>query len=486
MIAYLRNVWRALTNRYDGAHWSRRRSRAYGTPQAARYDATASTRLELVTQARDAEANDATVNRMCDIWETYTVGTGLHVQPSSSDADWNAKAREWWVGWERYCDETSLLGFASLTGLISRTWFIDGEVFILWTKGQSGTPRIQVLEGHNFGTPPERQKDEGISVIDGVEISPSGRPIGYWRIHAKDAAGKVRYEQIPADAVIHVFEPSRPGQYRGLPFLYPVINDLLDLKDLRELEMAAAKDAAEITNVYKTETGELSSQELRQSRFGIPTAGASTTPADRTAYYRDAAPGRNLVLKSGDSIEQFRSDRPSVACREHWRYLTERVCSGVGIAYVMVYPDSMQGTVYRGSLDMASSMFRARSLVIADVVQRIWERVMGWARYGVPALRDAPANWYNVMILPPRAPNVDVGYNAAATLAGLQSGTTHYGLVYGPQGLDWRQQFDALSEQQNYAREKGLILPGIAGLGPKEEADPKEDETPAEEIKADQ
>jgi lambda family phage portal protein len=463
--------------RYEGATFSPVRSHVPGSVQSARFDASASTRTELVRKSRYFERNNAIVNRLADLFECYTVGTGLQLSPASSDAQYNAAAKAWWDGWTRYCDLTSLQGFGTVQALIARTWFIDGEVFIKLTRGDSGRPRLQLIEGHRVRTPSELAHLEGTRIIDGVLIDQSGRPVGYY-IADEDERGRLTFTgPTPADSVIHLFEPSRPGQYRGLPFLYPVINELHDLDDLHDLEMRAAKDAADITNVIKTKTGELAKPaDLIRQRATQSTAisTGATVQESKSDYYQPRTGGRTVVLQKDDEMEQFRSERPGVVTRDYWRYKTELVCTGVGIPYVLVFPDSMQGTVYRGALDMANAFFRARSGVIADVCRRIYEFVMLWATANEPTLRDKPGDWGAVTIHPPRAVNVDVGRNSAAVLAELEVGATNYELIYAPLGLDWREQFRKLAEQKTFAKEIGLEL-GPKPQPPKPELAPVPD-----------
>src|SRR6266550_122033 len=63
----------ASTNFFD-------RSWLPASVQDARFDFDSSTRLELIRRSRYWEANNAIVNRLCDVLEQYTVGTaGLKV-----------------------------------------------------------------------------------------------------------------------------------------------------------------------------------------------------------------------------------------------------------------------------------------------------------------------------------------------------------------------------------------------------------------------
>jgi hypothetical protein len=162
-------------------------------------------------------------------------------------------------------------------------------------------------------------------------------------------------------------------------------------------------------------------------------------------------------LKTGEALAQFATARPAQSTREFWRLLETKICLGCGFPYVLVNPDSMQGTVYRGSLDTATAFFRMRSLVMSTACREVYRYVMGFAKND-PALGTAPLDWYRCNIIPPRAPNVDVGRNSAAMIAELEVGATDYELIYAPQGLDWRQRFAALAEQKAFAASIGLSL----------------------------
>jgi hypothetical protein len=133
--------------------------------------------------------------------------------------------------------------------------------------------------------------------------------------------------------------------------------------------------------------------------------------------------------------------------------LTEKVCAGIGIPYVLVFPESMQGTVYRGALDMSAVWFRSRHQVMASAARRIYEYVMEWSIKNDQTLNDAPSDWYEVAITAPRAPNVDVGRNSAAQLAELEAGVITYDEVYGARGLDWRSALEAKAQQALFIRQ---------------------------------
>lgn len=504
MKKFFSNLWLLVTNRFEAVFQRLgERSLIFGTTQDARLDITQSDRLELVRRSRNWEQNSGIANRLGDLFEQFTTGAnGLQMVPNSKDEEWNAAASEWWNVWCQYPDLTSRQPFSILQSLIARRWFFDGEVFIYKTfSPDSGRPRIQLFEGHRVETPGDLKEEEGRTIIDGVRIDAKGRPIGYYFIEDDKSSKYPATSNIPqfakkyvyrkAEQVVHIFEPERPGQYRGIPFLYPVMNDLHDLDDLQLLEMKAAKAAAEVTNIITNATGELSTLKMRRQRFQMNSqdqAGNSTSkPADEFSTVTFG--GRTIALKTGEDMKQFMSNRPSVATREYWDYLTSKVCAGVGISKLLVMPYSNQGTVVRADLDVASIFFRSRSQVIATGCRDIYSWVMGWAKDFARELDGAnpPPDWYSVVVRPPRSPNVDVGRNSAAMLAELEAGTRTFQDIYAETGEDWREQLRQKAEERLYIRQlakefskDGIELTPDEIAGMSKPADPPEPESTPE------
>jgi capsid protein len=458
-----------ITNRYEGAVTSSGRSYVpEASPQSARFDASAAARTEIVRKARYFEKNSGLFNRLADLFECYTVGSCLQITPTSSDPEWNKKAKEEFDAWARRCDFSGRLTLSGIFGLGSRTWFVDGEAFILKTRLEprriSSEPRIQLFEGHLVATPPSLAHLEGNTIQDGFTLDGAGRPIGCY-IASEDARGqKIWGDPRPIKSIIHLGESSRAGMLRPFPFVYPVINLLHDLDDLQILAMRAAKEQARHINAVYNQAAELTPDQVRTASFSqAKTISTGATVSEvRKQYYQEGFGGETVVMHTGDKVERLGLDRHGVIEREAHKDLKAEVCTGIGIPYVLAYPESMQGTVFRGALDMADAFFAARFETIKAAALDVYEFYMEWARYNVKRLQDAPADWKAATVHQPRSVNVDVGRNSTAMLQQLQAGACTYEEVYGPQGKNWKERFDRLKEMQAYADQIGLkiIFPG--------------------------
>jgi hypothetical protein len=461
-IARVKAFWGRM---YEGArrYSTKRGVLPWPEPNDARFDVSSADRLELVRKSRGFYANDAIMNRLTDLFEQFTVGPlGLQLIPDSSDEDWNQKASERWEGWCRIPDLTSRLPLSTIQSICACVWFVDGEVFILKTYGeeveQGGRvvkrPRIQLIESHRVGTP--GTPPEGATIHDGVEVDKRGRPIAYWVRDTADSEfsfAESTYRRIPAERIIHIFEPSRPNQYRGIPFPSSVFDDLQDLLELVGFAKAKAKENSSITRVLENAAGEISASGQRRERFSMDTQNSAGTDVtvERTKFLQSIFGTRAIATRQGEKLSEFTNNTPTVADQALWSHLTSRVCIGTGIQKILVFPESVQGTIARGEYDLACAFFRSRSAVLASAFTEVYVFVMGEEIKETYELSDPPTDWRNVFVCPPRAVNVDVGYTASAAIADLESGLSTYRELYGRHGKHWR------TEIRQRAREEAFL-----------------------------
>lgn len=419
-----------IVARYEGAFSTFLRSLVPGAVQDARLDASEATRVELTRKARYWEKNSAYVQRMGDLFEQYTVGQGIQFFPATSDEAFNTAAAEYWRKWKPFADLSSLQGFDTLQGVVARGFFIDGGSFILKTYGGSNPPfpRIQIIEGHRCKSP--RNPPSDAVIVDGVEIDANGRPIAYHFETVDPKTNRATYRRIPAEFIVHVFEPGRAGQYREIPFLSSVLNDLNDLDDLQRLEMQAAKDAAATTNVIKTQTGEVDDEDIIRETDAAPDG------VSRENYYKAVFGAEAKVLKWGDDMQQFRIERPSAATSGYWDTILRKICAGTGIPKELVLAESMQGTTLRSVLDMANTFFRMRSAVLCEKFGAVYAYVIqtGIANGDLP---NPPQDWDRYTARAPRAVNVDIGRDSAARIAEFKLGMTTLQEIGADDGADW-------------------------------------------------
>jgi hypothetical protein len=451
-------AWDVAFNCYEAARYSMERSYLRGALQEVRMDITKNTREELQRKSRYFEKNSSLYNKLADLWEQYVTGTGLQFYATTTTPGWNAISDRAWEQWKPFADISSRFGFDNLQGIAVRSLFVDGEVFVLLTRDAANNrPRIQLIEAHRCKTPDDMLKQEGVTIVDGIEVDSSGRPIAYWF-----AFGEKEMRRFDAFAIVHIFEPARPGQMRGIPYISSAINILHDLDDLQILEMRHKKVVSENSLNVFTATGDLPpGMNAATGRFrdvAGATASGATTTEKRLEYYKSAYGGRVNVAMHGDKIEEQTSDRPNVATRDYWRMLEEKVCCAAGVPLVIALPDSMQGTVYRGSLDAANAFFRCKTSVLATYFKRIREYVLNMEGSFFPPLGNRPFDWQSCDYLPPAAVNTDIGYNSAANINELTAGLKSWDDILLPQGRKAEPVLRRKAELQLYIKRLAATL----------------------------
>jgi len=449
MIQGIVNWLRSFANRLEAAKFSPSRRHINTPATSARFDISESDRITVLGKVRHYEQNDAILRKIADIHEIYTVGSDLVVQPASSSDEWNKVTSDEFWSWAENPDLTSRMSLGAFMRRLSRRRFFDGEAFVLKTAGPSGTPRVQLIESHLCGTPKEYAQVPW--VIDGVIVDSIGRPAAYF-IGEELKPNQITYGAPTGwQSVCHVFDPERGGQYRGVPTPAPVIHLLQDLEELKSLEMLAAKDNARVVRFIKSKSAEIDPETAARGEM-------TESDADRMAYYESVVGAEAKALYRDDDVLQFAGERPSVVTQDYWKSIVAQIGAACGVAFVQIFPESVQGTVYRGTLDMETSYFRGKHAGIAAAASDIYRHWVIWAVNNIPKLRECPPDFRLCRVSPPRAPNVDVGRNSAAMLAELAAGATNYERIYSPLGLDWREEFAALAEQQKVALQLGLNL----------------------------
>lgn len=442
------------------AHWeaaeraSRDRGYLPGEVTHAHIDLSECSRSEIVRKSRYWEKNSGLCNRIADIWEQYLVGpSGFAFSPSTSSPEFNELAAETWSRWGEFADLSSRLSISKLASLSAYRWFWDGEISILKTRGESGRPRVQLIECERIGNPwGVASMPDGVH--DGVRVDRNGRPISYFIQNSFDGG---EFVERPAESIIRIYEPSRPGQLRGFPVLASVLNTVQDLQDLQTLEMRAAKSAAKrVWHVRRKGGVETDIERLRRQRLATTgtTASGATTSEQKDAYFTRALGGETTITETDEEIKLLESQRPSVAVQAYWDYLIDNICAGSGVSRLLVLSRSTQGTVTRSDLDIAATFFRSRSSVLIEAFRQVYVYVIGAEmQFNAALAKAAPKDWQRVSIRPPRAVNVDVGRNSNAMVSELKAGTLTFESVVGDNGQDWREHLRQRARERQFIRE---------------------------------
>lgn len=176
------------------------------------------------------------------------------------------------------CDVADQNNFYELQQIAFSDWLRNGEEFALisYDKEYAYMPyqlRIRLIEGDRVGTPGslsgeyfcDKKLTNGNIIINGVEVTPKGKVVAYHVASAfPDEFGteKLEWSRIPKRGertgnpnILHVFNAERAEQYRGVPFLAPVIEAIKQISRYTDAEIMAAVINSMFTVFITTESG---------------------------------------------------------------------------------------------------------------------------------------------------------------------------------------------------------------------------------------
>jgi lambda family phage portal protein len=251
----LQRAYEAASTR-DG--WRPRRAGA-----SANADHQADSKM-LRAKARALVQNVPYIASALDTLVTDTIGTGIMVRAIGAEA---VKIDALFAEWAKTADADARLDFHGLIKVAYTAMEQDGEVLVRLRPRRlsDGLPvplQLQVLEidwlddtrmgGYN-----------GNTIIQGVEYDQLGKVTAYWLWdqHPGDVAlvrgRKIQSSRVPAQNIIHLFNPKRPGQGRGFTRFAAVIARTRDMQTYEDAELGRKNLEARLSVLASGDTTQL-------------------------------------------------------------------------------------------------------------------------------------------------------------------------------------------------------------------------------------
>lgn len=422
-------------NNYPGGYQSARQNRRQTYNWTLRNNsANADTIFDLPTlrdRSRDLVRNNPIAGGAVGTVCMNVVGPGLQLQsmvePDVLEMDedkataWQTKVEAEFRLWSesQECDITRTQNFYGLQALAFRAALESGDVLALLPMAsktsQSATRvpyalRVQLIEADRLVNPYFRMNTELFA--GGVEMDPNGAPLAYHILRKHPGAVDRmqmliwdRYEAFGTKTrrrnVLHLFDKTRPGQTRGVPYLAPVIETLKQLDRYNEAEVMAAVVAAMFTVFVETERSEGFA-----SATGIPsTPGEQGSIMDGEEVRLNS--GAVVELNPGEKITTANPGRPNQAFGPFIEAMARQIGMALGIPFeVLMKHFTASYSASRAALLDAWRFFRMRRAWLAEMFcQPIYEawmdeavaigRIEAPGYFDDPALRQAylAANW---------------------------------------------------------------------------------------------
>ena len=173
----------------------------------------------------------------------------------SESRKWAAKAEsefDYWAA-SKDADFCRMQSFYELQVSAFRALLLDGECLAILREGEKHGHvyglQVMLIESDRLATP--MLKPPGVMIDEGVELDSYGRPCAYWIANRHPDSEisnqpRLEYRRVPLYSpdnrrnIIHLINPERISQHRGVPYLAPVIEQLKQLGRYTDAELMAA------------------------------------------------------------------------------------------------------------------------------------------------------------------------------------------------------------------------------------------------------
>lgn len=360
---------------------------------------------------------------------TKIVGTGLKMKPcidtqrlGLSDAEakrWRMKTEAEFALWaenKNYSDALGMNNFYELQSLAVKSWLMSGDVFVALKRGKTSplnpySLRLQLIEADRVCTPNTanngiygftegENKSNGNIIHDGVEVDSGGRVVAYhicdiypnsgFYYNPKKKPNWTRVEAVGKKTgisnILHIMDAERPDQYRGVSYLAPVIEVILQQRRYTESELAAAIVQTYFTMIIKTEADSSDLPYLTPNEDG---------ETDRETP--ELGPGETVELGPGEDAIFGNPNIPTAGFDAFTQSITKLVGAALEIPHdVLMKEFNSSYSASKGALEEAWEMFRMRrAWFVSDFCKPIYEAWLAEAvargRISAPGFFTDPA-----------------------------------------------------------------------------------------------
>ena len=439
---------------------------------------------------------------------TKVVGTGLTLK-SAIDTDvigmTPEAAKEWqrnterefaiWAGKRENCDAIGMNNFYGLQRLCLQSWLTNGDVFGLIryvdpTPLNPYTLRVHMIEADRVSTPNDalpatggratdgKNKDNGNSIYDGVEVDKHGMVVAYhvcnkypnqmYRGDEKRTWQRVKAygKRTGLPNILHILDTERCDQYRGVTLLAPVLESLLNISRYTQSELMAALIQSFFTAWVEIES-DTTQIPFNETGYG-DTDDPNNPPDNKVSEHPneyEMGPGTVQVLKKGEKIVFGNPNIPSAGFETFFRTICKEIGAALEIPYDTLLKEfNASYSASRAALMEAWEAFKGRRKMLIDMFcQPIYEAWLSEAvaigRINAPGFFLDPgirAAWCRAQWLGPVQGQLDPTKEVKADiLAVSQAFKTREQVTREYSGEDWNDNVERLKMENTALSDAG-------------------------------
>ena len=300
---------------------------------------------KLRNRCRELERNNDYVRRYLNGLDSNVIGSkGIILQmkvedsPLVYDEQANRVIEKEWRKWcnRKHATPNGRQSWIDICKLALRSCARDGDVLLQLVRGFNNDHgfAVQLIEADMLDIHHNNYKlQNGGEIRMGVETNSVGRPSAYHILtaHPGETSDTSRRRlRVDADDIIHLYNPERISQTRGVPWMVSAMTRLQMLAGYEESELVASRVAA--------------------SKMGFLTKDANTesyTGEEDEDYnlIMESEPGSIEELPTGMSFQEWNPTHPTTAYKDFVKSTLRGISAGLNISYNTLAND-LEGVNY--------------------------------------------------------------------------------------------------------------------------------------------
>ncbi len=431
---------------YEAASQTRR-TLGWRAPTSSPNQGTLANLTTLRDRSRAAVRNDGYAKGVIDKLVTNIVGTGIKPLSKADDRTFRDKAQRLWLRWTDESDADGLLDWYGQQAQAVRGWLEGGEIFArlrprFLADGLSVPLQVQIIEPELCPHTYNAVLPNGRRVRAGIEFDQIGRRVAYYFHPSRPGdvqdfdSGVLR--RIPADNILHIFDPLRSGQLRGLPHLTQALIRLHELDKFDDATLLR-QQLSNLFVAFLTKEADSEDEEALHPLTGLPRDSEGDSPA------LTMEPGIFQELEPGQRVEFSKPPDVQNGYRDFMRQQLFSVCAATGVPYEILTGDmsGLNDRVVRVILNEFASRIEATQHQIVAFqmcrpIYRAWmDRAFLAGALPIPeSYLTEPEPWAAVKFTPQRRRYLHPVQDVTAQVAAIEAGFTSRTAVVSEWGED--------------------------------------------------
>ncbi len=459
---------------YDAGSTGTRRTVGWQAPTSSPNAAILHTLTTLRDRSRAATRNDGYAKGSIDRLVTNIIGTGIKPLSQAEDPDFRKAIHALWLRWTDESDADGLLDWYGQQAQAVRGWLEGGEVFIRlrprMPKDELSVPlQVQVIEPELCPHTHTTMARNGNRIRAGIEFNGIGRRVAYW-FHPSRPVGLQDYDagqlrRVPAESVIHLFDPIRPGQFRGIPHLTQALIRLYELDKYDDATLLR-QQLANLFVAFLTRPQDIGAGEALHPLTGLPieTKGDQEMLGLEPGLFQELGPGEKVEFSNPPEVRSGYAD--------FTRQQLFHISAATGVPYETLTGDMSK--VNDRTVRVILNEFRRRvqawqhQIVAFQLCRKVWkawlDRVFFSGAIEIPIdyIEDS-GPWDGVKWMPQGWPYLHPVQDVQARKMEIRNGFTSRAAVVSEQGED-AEAID-LEQSEDNKRAEQLELNYDSGTG---------------------